>query len=123
MKPRKRKNDPQVVQDLFALYELLNTGGKGWIKGYFHKRQKDRMCYCLIGGANKVTNGGDNWRSIKAGERMNAIVSALGTVIPTRVKFSLYRERIIDFNDMPETTWADVEKAIFKAIQNERKYV
>lgn len=110
LKLRKRKDDPKVVEDLFALHAVLNDNGKHWIKGYMRKRRDGVTCRCLLGGIHSVTpRSGSN--------RRGNLVSVIEQGI--RASSGSWWS-ITGFNDYPGTTWRDVEAVIRAAIEDRR---
>lgn len=106
---RKRKSDSSEVKALFAIHDILNHGGKRWIKGRYHKRIDGVTCRCLEGAVISCTTSHSSTRYY--------VRQLLGRAISRN--YSPY-QGIVVFNDHPRTEWSDIERVIRVAIQEGR---
>lgn len=99
-----------VVEQLIDTRALI---AHGWTKGAWSRKVFGRQCYCLSGALIKASVGEITWLS---GRARDIVTDEASAVARQRGDMS---GSMIDFNDRPSTSKADVlavlDRAILKA--------
>lgn len=110
--------EERVAQCLLDARELMNSGGRHWIKGWLRKKNgKGEACYCSIGAIRAAAPGEENRRVRAAAKK---ILAAQLPGYPHKDE-----NKIIGWNDDPRRKWSDVSKtfrqAAKRALQAQKK--
>ncbi len=99
--------------------KLLNHG-ENWIKGWLIQRQDARDCYCSMGAMDEVSRS--KFGSTFSFPSVN-LYPYFDDFATTNSEYnSITGEKsFTDFNDMPSTTWEDIEKMFNYAINRAKE--
>lgn len=114
----------EVAEFARRAHELLNDGGSHWMKGrYVSRAVGGDIRYCLIGALRQSIFGTAEGIGVREDDtRFRRVVAALVQAIEElypgrgRVNNALTNtDRVITFNDYPDTTWDEVEAVLKRA--------
>lgn len=114
----------EVAEFARRTHELLNDEGSHWTKGHYVQEGVGGVQrFCLIGAVRKSIFGEAQGYTVNESDpRFMRIVDALAEAIDALFPTREYGERpwnqtdrVINFNDHDETTWADVEAVLNRA--------
>lgn len=92
----------KIIETAFCLVE------SGWTQGDFRRVRDGRMCYCAVGAIYEASK---RWQPNKYNDTLRAVERC----VPSTYK-SCTANRVIDFNDDPQTTKEDVLNLFKKAL-------
>lgn len=79
-------------------------GGMGFVE--LHSSQ-EKNCFCLVGGVGHVYGFGEGHRT--------KLTAAVRKLFPRQYVENSFSDLIVDFNNHPDTTFADLRKVIEEA--------
>lgn len=101
--------DQKAAHLLADALDLLNSGGRHWIKHFYTRRTvENEVGYCAIGALRKAAYGTPNALPIRHSPEYLQARTALAAIVG---------DRITSWNDDDSRTWDDVRIAFQQAIK------